>query len=59
MGEQAVKNVITKTKKRVNEERWLNLDTTEQLGHYLVQLTRNLTWDDLPPEFHDSSGLPG
>ena len=53
MSEQAVKNVIAKTKKRVNEERWLNLDTTEQLGHYLANLSRNLTWNDLPPEFRD------
>ena len=53
MSEQAVKNVIDKTKKRVNEERWLNLDTTEQLGHYLVHLSRNLTWVDLPEELRD------
>lgn len=59
MSEQAVKNVITKTRKKVNDERWLNLATTEQLGHYLVRLSRNLTWDDLPPEFRGGQGLPG
>lgn len=53
MSEQAVKNVIDKTKRRVNDERWLNLDTTEQLGHYLVHLSRNLMWEDLPEEFRD------
>lgn len=59
ISEQAVKNVITKTKKRVNDERWLNLDTTDQLGHYLVHLSRNLTWEDLPSELRDGQGLPG
>lgn len=47
--EQAVKNVITKTRDKVNAERWLNLQTTSQLGHYLVHLSRNLSPADLPP----------
>ena len=56
---QAVQNVISDTIKKVNKERWLNLQTTDQLGHYLVNLSRNLTWDDLPPELRDGQGLPG
>lgn len=59
MSEQAVKNVFTKVRNKVNEERWLNLDTTEQLGHYLVRLSRNLMWPDLPDHFRDGKGYPG
>jgi hypothetical protein len=59
ISEQAVKNVITKTRKRVNDERCLNLDTSDQLGHYLVHLSRNLTWQDFPPQLADGQGLPG
>lgn len=58
MSEQAVKNVFSETRKKINNERWLNLETTEQLGHYLVHLSRNLTWSDVPPELRDG-GLPG
>lgn len=46
--EQAVKNVITKTRDKLNRERWLNLQTTEQLGQYLVRLTGIITPADLP-----------
>lgn len=42
---------------KVNKERWLNLEKNDQLGHYLVQLTRTITWDDLPPELQ--APLPG
>lgn len=45
----AVKVALGKARDKVNEERWLNLETNEQLGHYLVHLSRNLTWGDLPP----------
>ncbi|WP_460793336.1 hypothetical protein [Nocardioides pacificus] len=55
--EQAVKNVIIKTRDRVNRERWLDLRDTDHLGHYLVRLTRTITLDDLPPGFLE--GLPG
>lgn len=48
--EQSVKNVITDVRDKVNEERWLNLRTTDQLGHYLVHLSRNLMPSDLPAE---------
>lgn len=51
--EQAVQNVFTSTKKKVNLERWLNLHTTAQLGHYLVHLTRTLSVQDLPADLHD------
>lgn len=57
--EQVVKKVLAETKEKINLERWLNLETTEQLGHYLVHLSRNLVWDDLPAQFRDSEGLPG
>ncbi|WP_299926126.1 hypothetical protein [uncultured Nocardioides sp.] len=55
--EQAVKNVMASTRKKVNNERWLNLQTTDQLGHYLVRLTRNVTWEDVPVPLRDE-GLP-
>lgn len=57
--EQAVKNVIVRVMKKINDERWLNLSKSEQLGHYVVHLSRNLTWDDLPPALRDDEGLPG
>jgi hypothetical protein len=56
--EQVVKNVMTSTRKKINNERWLNLQTTDQLGHYLVRLTRNVTWEDVPVPFREP-GLPG
>lgn len=56
--EQAVKNVLSSVRKKVNEERWLNLRDSDQLGHYLVRLTRNVTWEDLPVPFR-GEGLPG
>ncbi|WP_162599960.1 hypothetical protein [Nocardioides solisilvae] len=55
--EQAVKNVLTKTRDHVNRERWLDLRDTDHLGHYLVRLTRTITLADLPPEVLE--GLPG
>jgi hypothetical protein len=58
-GEQAVTNVITKTRKKVNLERWLDLRNADQLGHYLVHLSRNLTLQDLPPGFDYQEGLSG
>ena len=48
---------MASTRKKVNNERWLNLQTTDQLGHYLVRLTRNVTWEDLPVPFR-GEGLP-
>jgi hypothetical protein len=56
--ERAVKNVMASARKKINNERWLNLQTTDQLGHYLVRLTRNVTWEDVPVPFRDA-GLPG
>lgn len=50
MTESAVKVALGKARKKVNDERWLNLETNDQLGQYLVRLTRTLTEDDLPPE---------
>lgn len=49
--EGAVKKVLTEVRRKVNDERWLNLRTTEHLGTYLVLLSRNLTWSDLPAQF--------
>lgn len=46
--ESAVKVALGKARKKVNDERWLNLETNDQLGHYLARLTRNLTLEDLP-----------
>lgn len=56
--QQAITNVLTDVRRKVNRERWLDLRTTEQLGHYLVLLSRNLMIDDLPPGF-DLEGLSG
>lgn len=56
--EQAVTNAITKVRRKVNRERWLDLRDAEQLGQYLVHLSRNLTLQDLPPGF-DLEGLSG
>src|SRR5690606_21296643 len=55
--EQAVKNVLTKTRDRVNRERWLDLRDADHLGHYLVRLTRTVSLADLPPDLRE--GLPG
>lgn len=47
--EQAVKNALGKVRDKVNLERWgPKLETYEQLGHYLVHLTRTISWADLP-----------
>lgn len=57
--EQAVKNAIVSVRDKVNGERWLHLKTTDQLGHYLVQLSGEITLDDLPPDIRrDVEGLP-
>jgi hypothetical protein len=47
--EQAVKNALGKVRDKVNLERWgPAIESYDSLGHYLVQLTRNVTWEDLP-----------
>lgn len=48
ISEQALKNSLGDLRDKVNEERWLNLSTYEQLGHYLCHLSRNLQCSDLP-----------
>ncbi len=48
--EANVKVTLGAVRKKVNDERWMNLEKNDQLGHYLVRLTRTITWDDLPPE---------
>ena len=48
ISEQALKNSLGDVRDKVNEERWVNLVTYEQLGHYLCHLTRNLQRADLP-----------
>jgi hypothetical protein len=57
--QQAVTNVLTEVRRKVNRERWLDLRNAEQLGHYLVHLSRNLTLHDLPPGFNYEEGLSG
>lgn len=57
--EASVRKVIFKTRDKINLERWLNLRTTDQLGHYLVNLTGELTEGDLPPQFRGDQGVPG
>lgn len=48
---QSVKNALEKVRVKVNLERWgPDLESWEQVGHYLVQLTRNITWEDLPED---------
>lgn len=46
--EQAVKNVLTDVRRKVNRERWLDLRDTEHLGFYLCRVTRAITSADLP-----------
>ena len=46
--EQAMTNSARKLRERINEERWLNLETLDQLGHYLVVTTHTLTSENLP-----------
>ena len=48
--EANVKVTLGAVRRKVNDERWMNLEKNDQLGHYLVRLTRTITWDDLPPE---------
>ncbi|WP_166139841.1 hypothetical protein [Nocardioides ochotonae] len=45
-----VNMTLARIRNEVNKERWLNLETTDHLGTYLVLLSRNITWEDLPPE---------
>lgn len=47
--EANVKVTLGAVRKKVNDERWMNLEKNDQLGHYLVRLTRTITRDDLPP----------
>lgn len=46
--EQAIKNQANDLRHRLNEQRWLNLRDTDQMGHYLVVTTRTISWADLP-----------
>lgn len=55
--EANVKVTLGAVREKVNKERWMNLEKNDQLGHYLVRLTRTITWDDLPPELQGP--LPG
>ena len=48
--EANVKVTLGAAREKVNKERWMNLEKNDQLGHYLVRLTRTITWNDLPPE---------
>lgn len=49
--EQAVTNVLTKIRRRINEQRWgPELKNAHQLGDYLVNLTRTIMWTDLPDQ---------
>ena len=46
---QVVKNKLGEVMKKVNLERWGPKFTSyEDLGHYLVHLTRTIGWEDLP-----------
>lgn len=48
--EQVVKNTLGKVRDKINGERWgPKLTSYEQVGHYLIELTRTVTWEDLPP----------
>lgn len=48
--EANVKMTLGAVRRKVNEERWMNLERNDQLGYYLVHLSRAISWDDLPPE---------
>lgn len=43
----AVRNLVNRYRQRLNRERSQDLQTTEQLGHYLVRVTGTLSIDDL------------
>ena len=48
---QAVTNSLNQVRLAINKQRWgPDLETWEQLGHYLVHLTRSLNRDDLPDQ---------
>lgn len=48
---QGVTNSLNQVRSAINKERWgPKLESFEQLGHYLVHLTRSLTWEDLPDQ---------
>jgi hypothetical protein len=56
ISQAALTQTLLGVRDRVNEERWLNLGSMEQLGHYLCHLSRNLNLEDLPadiPRRHD------
>ena len=47
--EQVIKNNLGKVREKVNRERWgPKLKSYEDLGHYLIHLTRTISWADLP-----------
>jgi hypothetical protein len=47
--EQVIKNNLGKVRDKVNRERWgPKLKSYEDLGHYLIHLTRTISWEDLP-----------
>ncbi len=48
--EANVKVTLGTVRKKVNAERWMNLEKNDQVGHYLVRLTRTITLADVPPE---------
>ena len=48
--EANVKMTLGAVRKKVNEERWMNLERNDQLGYYLVHLSRAITPADLPPQ---------
>ncbi|QZY29692.1 hypothetical protein [Nocardioides coralli] len=50
IGQPALTKTVLAVRDRVNEERWLNLESLDQLGHYLCHLTRTITIDDLPAD---------
>ena len=55
-GEAAVVKTLIKVRDRVNAEKWgPKLESYEQLGHYLVHLTRSIGWADLPEQLQGSA----
>lgn len=47
--ESAVRATLVSVRKKINGERWgPKITTWEQLGHYLIHLTRTINWEDLP-----------
>ena len=56
IGQSALTKTVMTVRDRVNDERWLDLATIEQLGHYLCHLTRTITVDDLPQDLSAHKG---